>query len=133
MVEPYLNLNGRAEEALCLYKHVFDTEEPSVARISDMPENPNEPVPPEWKDKIAHAEMTICGTKFNVSDMQVDITSAANISLMIHFATPEELRHVFEGLSKGGKVLMEPSPQPYAKLYTWILDPFGVGWQLICD
>jgi PhnB protein len=53
---------------------------------------------------------------------------------MVRLDTPEEVRRVYDELTvDGGQVLMEIEPTFYAKMYAWVQDKFGVGWQLICD
>lgn len=54
------------------------------------------------------------------------------ISLAVDYKTEQEVREAFEQLKQGGEVLMELAPQFFSPLYGWVLDKFGVSWQLIC-
>jgi PhnB protein len=133
MVEPYLNLEGRALEAITFYETVFDGVDKRIALVKDMPQNPDYPIPAELADKVAHAQMVICGTMFNFSDMQPSVTPGGPITLMIRFDSTQKVSDIFNKLLDGGYSLMELSPQPYAKLFGWVADKFGIGWQLICE
>lgn len=133
MVEPYINLKGQASDAVEFYERVFGGENKRVMRFSDMPANPDFPVPDHMKDWIGHAEMTIRGTVFNFSDTQPDTVTNGIISLMVRFDTVEEITETYNKLLEGGQALMELTPQFYAKSFGWVRDKFGVDWQLICE
>lgn len=133
MVEPYLNLDGRAAEAIDFYETVFGGTNMRVMKVGDMPKDPNFPDWEEGKDRIAHAQMEIRGTNFNFSDMQPGVEVNGKISLMVRFASAEELAGVYTKLLEGGFAMMELAPTPFAKSYAWIADKFGIGWQLIFE
>jgi predicted 3-demethylubiquinone-9 3-methyltransferase (glyoxalase superfamily) len=43
----------------------------------------------------------------------------------------EDLQTMWERLAEGGKVLMGLQEYPFSKLYGWVQDRFGIGWQLM--
>ncbi len=133
MIEPYLNLGGRALEAIEFYKEVFGGTDLKVLKLSDMPPNPYAPVTEETRDMVAFAKMTMKGTIFNFSDMQPNPPPSGMLTLMVHFDTLDEVKAAYERLSEGGIVLMELAPQPYGELFAWVVDKFGVGWQIMKD
>jgi len=133
MVEPYLNLSGKSSEAIDFYERVFHGQAKQVMYFKDAPQNPDFPVPNEIKDYVLHAEMIICGTKFNFSDTQEDVVPGNMISLAVRLATADKVTSVFDQLKEGGEVLMELAPQFYSPMYGWVKDKYGVGWQLICE
>ena len=133
MVEPFLNLMGRANEAMEFYETVFKCSDKKIVRVSDMPSEPAYPLPSEMRNLIAHAQMTIHGTRFNFSDMQPGVISNNMISLKVVFSSPEEINDVYAKLSDGGEVRMELSEQSYARLFAWVRDKFGVDWQLVFE
>lgn len=53
------------------------------------------------------------------------------VSFMISCESEDEVRALNEKLSPGGKVLMALGEYPFAKLYAWVADKYGVSWQLI--
>ncbi len=51
-IHAYLNFNGNCEEAFRFYAAAFKTEIISLMRFSDMPEDPNFPIPEQDKNKV---------------------------------------------------------------------------------
>ena len=133
MVEPFLNLKGKSSEAIIFYENIFGGVDKKVMAFSDMPTDPNHPIPEHMKTWIAHAEMSIRGTVFHFSDTQPDALANGMISLMLRFDTVDELMEMYHKLIDGGVALMEPEPQFYAKLFGWVRDKFDIDWQLICE
>jgi len=133
MIEPYLNLTGRSNEAIDFYEAVFCGADKKIMRLSEMPTNPHFPIPDNMKDWVAHATITLRGTTFHFSDTQPNTVTDGIISLMTRFDTIESLMETYGKLLNGGVVLMEPSPQSYAKMFAWVRDKFGIDWQLICE
>jgi len=133
LIEPYIVLdNGQASEAVAFYQGVFDAELKGMFRLGDMPENPSQPLSPEMKQLVGDSELDLQGTILHVSDMQsAGKTHDGHISLMIYLNTEEEHKRVYEMLKTGGEILTEISPQPFAKMYAWVKDKFGVSWQLM--
>lgn len=134
MIEPHINIAGKAEEAIVFYDSIFNCKSKKIFRLSDMPENPQQPLPNDMKHLIGDSEIEICGSIVHISDMMGDfMTYDGHISLMLHFDTTEELTSAYDRLSDGGNILMELSPQSFAKLYAWVKDKYGVGWQLMVN
>jgi len=132
MIEPYININGKADEAIAFYDSIFQCKSKKIFRLSDMPEIPGQTLPEEMKNLIGDSEIEICGSIVHISDMMGDfMTQDGHISLMIQFKSPEELESVYEKLSEDGQILMALAPESFAKLYAWVKDKFGVGWQLM--
>lgn len=133
MIEPYIVLNdGKASEAVEFYQKVFNAKLNNLFRLGDMPEDPSQPLPPQMKQLVGDSEIDIQGTIVHVSDMKSEgKTHDGHISLMIYLDTESELKRVYEMLSGDGEILMEISSQPFAKMYAWVKDIFGVSWQLM--
>jgi PhnB protein len=133
MVEPYLNLQGKSNEAIEFYEKVFNGQGKAIMRFKDAPPNPDFPVADELKDLVLHAEMIINGTKFHFSDTQQNVVPGNMISFAVTFTAAEEVKDVFNQLAAGGEILMELAPTFFSPMYGWVKDKFGVGWQLICQ
>lgn len=60
-----------------------------------------------------------------------------SVSFMVNFdpskdrQARENLDLVWHKLSEGGKVLMELGEYPFSKRYGWVVDQYGLSWQLI--
>lgn len=134
MIEPYINLNGLAQEALDFYEKVFNGTDKKVSYIQDSSSEVPEYLLDYIPRKIAQAQITLCGTTLNLSDMQIDgLSDDSKISLMVKLDSITQAKQIFEQLSVGGDVLMAPDSSSYSDFYAWIKDKFGIGWQLICE
>lgn len=134
MIEPHIVLNeGQANAAIKFYESVFHAKVLNVFRLGDMPENPSQPLPQDMKQLVGDCEIDIQGTILHVSDMKSEEkTHNGHISLMIYLENETELKRVYEMLKSDGEILNEISPQPFAKMYAWVKDKFGVSWQILC-
>lgn len=133
MIEPYLNFNGQAAEAVDFYEAVFGGTDKKIFRFEEMRDNPAAPSLNGEEGWIDHAELTVNGTKINFCDMRMPAAPSDMVSLMLHCETPEELAEIYKRLMAEGTAIMEMGPQFFARMYAWVRDKFGVGWQLICE
>ena len=69
-VQPYLCFNGRCDEALELYKKIFNTKVDFLMRFSEGPPGSCEgaSMPANWGDKVMHSSFRIGGTTVMASD-----------------------------------------------------------------
>jgi PhnB protein len=133
MVEPYLSFGGNCAEAIDFYEKVFSGTDKQVMRYKDAPPIPGNVMPAEILERVMHAEMTIAGTHFSFSDNPEAIVPGNNMSLMVRCTDPEDVQRYFAGLKDGGVIKMDLGPQFFARQYAWVVDRFGVHWQLICN
>lgn len=130
---PYLTFNGNCEEAVNFYQKVLGGEA-VIMRYGDAPPNPKFSVPDHVKHLILHAELrkddhvirfsdTFPGSPFSVGN---------NISFALEFDSKEETLAMFNALSEGGTIQMEPQETFFSPLYAKFIDKFGVTWQLRC-
>lgn len=127
-VIPYLYFNGNANEALDLYKIVFDSE-PSIMRYKDQP-SPD--LKEEYKEMVLHAELKTIGGIFYISDSVGvnEVKIGNNIQININCDSEHELRRIFKLLSEGGLVDMELQDTFWGAIYGSLTDKFGVSWSM---
>jgi predicted 3-demethylubiquinone-9 3-methyltransferase (glyoxalase superfamily) len=53
------------------------------------------------------------------------------ISLFVTYETAEELENVHNKLIEGGSAMMALDKYPWSEKYAWIVDKFGMTWQLM--
>jgi len=53
-----------------------------------------------------------------------------SFSFYVTIQTESELRSVWDQLSAGGKIMMPLEKYPWSNLYGWLVDQYGVSWQL---
>ena len=125
-VAPFLMFTGRAQEALDLYRDLFDDLEVLAVR--------------HHGPGGAGAEGTVEHATFRIGDqvlMAIDsppvhaFDFTPSLSLFVTCASEAEIDRLFAGLSEGGAVMMPLSTEyPFAAKYAWLSDRFGVSWQL---
>jgi PhnB protein len=135
-VNPYLDFNGRCDEAIEFYKGALGAEVNMLMRFKDMPPVPNSPegcgVTPGTENKVMHAELRIGDALLFASDGRC--TGQANfhgIALSISADNDEKAAKIFNALSNGGKVNMPLGKTFFASTFGMVNDRFGVGWMVI--
>ena len=125
---PYLILNGRAQQAIGLYKEALGAQVQSQQRFGDVDQS----CPAAKRDLIMHAELRFGETVIMLSDGPgegpVPTSSAVQVALALDDAA--QLRRVFDGLSAGGTVIEKPMDAPWGDVFAALGDRFGVGWML---
>jgi|SRR6185312_12747743 PhnB protein len=125
---PYLILNGRAKQAIGLYKEALGAEVHGLQRFGDVDQS----CPAARSDLVMHAELRFGDAVLMVSDGPgegpVPTTSAVQVALALDDA--EQLRRVFNVLSADGKVIEKPMNAPWGDVFAALGDRFGVGWML---
>lgn len=125
---PYLILNGRAQQAIGLYKEALGAEVKTQQRFGDVDQS----CPAARRDLVMHAELSIGETVLLLSDGPgegpVPTTGAVQVALALDDAA--QLRRVFSALSAGGTVIEPPMDAPWGDVFAALGDRFGVGWML---
>jgi predicted 3-demethylubiquinone-9 3-methyltransferase (glyoxalase superfamily) len=117
--------DGVAQAALDLYFAAFpDSRMVRVERYEKGGPGP--------AGTIKVAVFTLCGREYMCSDSPVKhgFTFTPSSSTFVDFDSAEELDRVFGILSDGGKVLMPVNNYGFSHRFGWLVDPFGVSWQL---
>ena len=114
------------------YADVFHTEKQKVLLFGDVPGDPGFPMTDETKKRVMHTFLVIGGSQVMFSDVPegMPLTVGDNISLVVGFKDRDDLKNVFEKLRVGGAVRMEMQETFWTKCYGYVVDKFGVGWQL---
>jgi predicted 3-demethylubiquinone-9 3-methyltransferase (glyoxalase superfamily) len=107
-ITPFLMFNDRAGEAMEFYTSIFKDSK----IVSTMP-GPD--------GKVMGGSIEIEGQRINCFDGGPKFSFSQGISLMVRAETQEEVNHLYDTLSEGGK--QEPCG--------WLDDKFGVSWQIV--
>jgi PhnB protein len=132
-ISPYLNFDGRTEEAFTFYKSVFGGEFVSLQRYKDMPGA--EKFPAKEREKVMYVALPLgSGGLLLGSDvpgtMLKGFKVGTNAHIMIEAESEEEARRLFSSLSQGGKVVMPLQKEFWGALYGSFADRFGVQWMI---
>ena len=84
------------------------------------------------KDLIMHAELDIYGSMLMLSDVTDDwpLKIGNNISLLLTLEDQTLIDQIFIKLAEGGDVVMPLQQTFWSKRYGFVIDRFGIGWQL---
>jgi PhnB protein len=126
-LNPYLNFNGNAAEAMKFYQSVLGGQlNIQTFGEAGMAQSDQE------KDLTVHAALTGDGLALYASDghpsQQVTFGDNAHMSLMGSDA--ETLTGYFNGLASGGKVDMPLAKQFWGDTFGMLTDKFGVHWMV---
>lgn len=133
-IRPYVTFQGTCGEAIELYKRAFKTDTIDVARFSDIPPNPDFPIPDEYRDCILQATLKFGDDFIRMSDcgpgQELNDPESERISLAIETGE-EEVRHAFAVLAEEGRIGMPLAETFYSPCAGVVFDKFGVMWNFI--
>jgi PhnB protein len=133
-VEPYLDFNGRAEEAVEFYKRALNAEVEMLMRFKDAPVNACGPggIAPGTENKVMHASLRFGQSKVMLTDgrMQGPVTFDG-ISLSLAVNNDEQAKKAFDALGEGGQVCVPLNKTFFASSFAIVTDKFGVTWMII--
>ncbi len=131
-VQPYLNFNGRCEEALEFYRKALGAEVTMLMRYKDSPEPPPPGMmPPGSENKVMHASFRIGQSMLNASDGHCQGQSVfQGISLSLTPANEADAKRVFAALSDGGQVEMPLTKTFFSPSFGMVADRFGMRWMV---
>jgi PhnB protein len=133
LVEPYLNFDGRCEEALDFYRSALGAEVTMLMRYNDSPE-PCAPgmVPPGAENKVMHASFRIGESTLMASDCHCQgKTSFEGFSLSITAPTASVADRLFGELAHSGQIKMPLGKTFFSERFGVVVDKFGVSWMII--
>jgi len=129
-IEPYLNFNGRCEEAIEFYKKAVGAQVVDIHRFSEVPDKSM--VQPGSENKIMHATLRIGDNIVMASDGQcTGGTSFQGFSMSVGVKDEAEAKTAFNALSEGGTVQMPLSSTFFASSFGIVADRFGLSWMVI--
>ncbi len=129
-VQPYLNFDGRCEEALTFYRTALGAEVVMLMRFSDYP-GPADPQMTAPKEKVMHARFRVGSTVMLASDGRC--TRKPNfqgMSLSLTVADCTEAERYFTALADGGQVQMPLAKTFFSPSFGMVTDRFGVSWMV---
>ena len=130
-INPWINFNGNAEEALTFYKSVFGGEFTKVIRMKDIA-SAEFPVSDADAQKIMLITLPIGGTVLMANDVPSfmgQVSENENRSkISVTAESREEAETIFNGLSAGGQVEMPMAQSPWGTQFGMFRDKYGIEW-----
>ena len=132
-IQPYLNFDGRCEEAIEFYKKALGAEVQTLLRFKDSPEPcPSGKMPPGIDNKVMHASLRIGEALVMASDCHCTGQPAfQGVSLSMTVANDAQAERAFASLSDGGSVCAPLSKTFFASKFGVVTDRFGVTWMIV--
>jgi PhnB protein len=132
-IQPYLFMEGRAEEAIEFWHKAIGAEVQMMLRYKDCPEKDKMPVQ-QPDDKVMHASLKIGDSVMLVSDG--GCSGQANpqgFGLTLGARDESEAQRLFTALSNGGKVQMPLGKTFFSPAFGMVADKFGIMWMVIVE
>ncbi|HEY9381671.1 MAG TPA: VOC family protein [Burkholderiales bacterium] len=134
-IQPYLFFEGRAEEAIELYRNALGAKVEMLMHFKDSPEPPPPgECAPGSDDKVMHASLRIGDSTVMMSDGRCSgQPSFQGFSLSLSASSQAEAERWFAALSDGGQVQMPLGQTFFARRFGMVADRFGVSWMIILE
>jgi PhnB protein len=130
-LNPYLAFNGSCAEAFKFYETVFGAKPVMAMTYGQSPMAAQ--TPPEMKDRVMHASITVGDVTLMGSDAPPHMYKPMQgIVVNIGVEDPNEADRVFAELSKGGAVTMPIAETFWAHRFGALTDKFGTPWMVNC-
>lgn len=86
----------------------------------------------DMQGKIQQARFSLAGRDFICIDTPIkhDFTFTPAMSIFIDCDSLAELETLVLALSEGGKLLMPQDCYGFSTMFAWLVDRFGVSWQI---
>ena len=128
-----LSFRGQCREAFDFYARVLGGEITAAMPYGDGP--PDMPMDPKYKDWLMHCWLQVGDQAIMGADMDTDwapnIDKPKNgFDICLTTDDVQEARRWFDGLSEGGRVVMDFAPTFWSPGYGSWIDKFGVPWMV---
>jgi PhnB protein len=131
MLNPYLFYNSNCEAAFKFYEKTLGGKIEMMLRNEEGPTEMASP--PERKQKIMHARMSIGNQVLMASDAPPDhFQKPQGFSVSLTVGDPAEAERKFKALSEGGSVNMPFGKTFFSKGFGMCVDQFGIPWMVNC-
>jgi PhnB protein len=132
-VRPYLNFDGRCEEAIEFYKKALGAKVEMMMRFKESPEPPKPGMcAPGSDNKILHSCLRIGETAVMASDGRCSgQPSFKGITLSLNARDEAEADKLFAALVDGGQAQMPLAKTFFSPRFGMVADRFGVSWMII--
>ncbi len=134
-LNPYLNFDGTAEEAMNFYKSVFGGQfmGEGIMRMGGAPGTEN--LPANEKNRVMHVSLPIGnGAVLMASDiipsMGHKLTQGNGNYICVSPDSKQEADRLFNGLSAGGEIEMPMADQFWGDYFGSFKDKYGVYWMI---
>jgi PhnB protein len=128
-IQPYLNFNGRCEEALEFYKKTIGIKVEFLMRFKDAPDKSM--ISPGSEEKVMHCTFSLGSTNVMASDGRCDSAAGfQGFNLSLNVADAAAAEKAYAALSQGGNVEMPLTKTFFSPAFGMLKDKFGMMWMV---
>ena len=129
-VSTTIHFNGQCEAAFKHYERLGGKL--YLLRWSESPLAAQ--VPPEWRDKVLHARLSLGGADLVGGDVRApDYRQPQGFSVLVAMDDRAATERAFAVLADGGSVKMPLQKTFWSPLYGVVVDRFGIQWEINCE
>ena len=136
-LNPNVMFKGNCEQAFDFYQTIFGGALSPKMRWAEN-KMPDMEVSDSAKHLIMHVSLPIGDESILMGGDVVDctenpVTFGNNFTICISTKSKDEADTLFNGLSKGGKIMMPMDIAFWGDYFGMFTDQFSIQWQVICD
>jgi len=125
-----IGFQGNCDEAITYYKEILDAKVKVLNYFRDAPPDysSDKSLPSNY---VMYSEVLLFGTPIVMTDGGKKPLSDSDFWIQVTFDSVEEVASVFNKLADGGQVIEAPTPQFWASSNAYVIDRFGVFWNIL--
>jgi PhnB protein len=131
-LNPYLTFNGQCEAAFMFYERCLGGKIESMLTHAGTPAEQH--VPPEWRNKILHARLSVGEQVLMGSDAPPDrYEQPKGFSVALQIKNQADAERIYHALAESGTVQMALQQTFWAVRFGMLVDKFGIPWMVNCE
>ena len=129
---PFIMLDGNADEAIRFYEQVLNATVVFKQTFGEAPEDPENPIPADAKNRIAHSVLKMGVSELFVADLDPGQhhNQGNVVSICITTVDAEHTRRLYDSLRDGGQVNVPLQEFYFSPAYGVVTDKFGAVFQI---
>src|SRR5579863_46821 len=129
-LNPYLYYGGNCQEAFEYYAKNLGGKINAMIPYGEQAGSDN--APPDWKNKIMHANMSLGQTEIMASDAPPErFQPMLSVYLSLQVDNIPEAERLYKALSQGGEIVMPMGETFFAHRFAMLRDKFGAWWMIL--
>lgn len=126
----YLNYGGNCREAFSFYEQHLGAKITAMSTYGEAPGQSK--IPPEQKNAVLHARITIGDTELMASDVPPErFQPMRSVYLALGVDSSEEAERLYALLADGAEIFQAMQETFFASRFAMLRDKFGTSWMII--
>ena len=130
-LNPHLTFGGQYQSAFKFYERCIGGRIVTMLTWGDSPMAKQ--APPQWRDKILHATLTVGDSVLTGADVvPEEYQQPKGFFVQLGLDDPGDAERIFAALAEEGTVQMPIQKTFWAIRYGVLVDQFGIPWEINC-